>query len=68
MLQLEEAIEVSEAKDVEDKILLEAVEAQEPSVDVLEEMFEGDVRSLDQLHLRLGALPHSPIQQGSEVF
>ena len=59
---------MSEAKDVEDKILLEAVEAQEPSVDVLEEMFEGDVRRLDQLHLGLEALPHSPIQQGSEVF
>ena len=68
MFQLEEAVEVGEAKDVEDKVLLEAMQAEEPSVDVLEEMLEGDVRSLHQLHLGLGALPHSSIQQGSEVF
>ena len=68
MFQLEEAVKVGESKDVEDKVLLEAMEAEETSVNVLEEMFEGDVGCLHQLNLGLGALPHSSIQQGSEVF
>ena len=40
MLQLEEAVEVREAQDVKDKVLLEAVETEEAGVDILEEMLE----------------------------
>ena len=57
-----------QAQNIKDEVLLEAVEAEEASVNVLEEMFEGCVRSVHQLHLCLRTLPHASIQQGSEVL
>ena len=68
MLQLEEAVQVREAQDVKDEILLEAVEAEEAGVDVLEKMLECYERRVHQLDLGLGALPHPSIEEGSEVF
>ena len=68
MLQLEEAVQVREAQDVKDEILLEAVEAEEAGVDILEEMLECYERRVHQLDLGLGALPHPSIEEGSEVF